>query len=244
MTIRCPKCQQPCGLFRRDCPHCGFALTVQSVWRLATQRLRQSTAIECANCRRGSLPFGTEVCPVCGTIPTFQDTVRAVCAPTCFRVRDYLEHVPPRTKWVVQWIYLLLSAAVLWASLGEVDQVTGGHWVGTAILSVFHLAAIGFFGVWLMPRRLLYAVSRYAPGKVKLALALNFFTGVLMLQLAIHSWPARTAMLAGIFGVVWCAARLLTGYVLPLAWLTREAFFGPVDGFDSAAPQGRSTRFD
>ena len=244
MKFRCPECDELFDWFRRKCPNCGFALTVPSLWRLAIKRLRERTAIECAHCRKGALPFGTEVCPVCGATPTFQDTVRAAFAPYCLRMQKYFEAVPPHTKRLAQWLFLLFSAGLLWWMLGEVDRRTGGHWFGTALVSVVHLAAIGFFAVWLMPRRILFAISRQATGKVKLALALNFFTGMLVMQLVIQVWWERTTLLATLFASLWLAARLLNRYVLPEAWLTYGALFGPGNEFDSASPQGRSARFD
>ncbi len=244
MTIECPECHHPCRLFSRVCEKCDFPWTVSALWRVAVKRIREATAVECPDCRQGALPFGTDECPVCGAAPTFRDTVRAACAPFCFRVQHYFEAVPPQTKWLAQWCCLLFSAALLWWLLGEVARQEGGHWFGAAALSVIHLAALGFFTVWLMPRRILFAISRNATGKVKLALALNFFTGMLLLQLFIKVWWERTTLLATIFVVLWLAARLLNRYVLPEAWLTYQALFGSGNDYDSASPQGRSARFD
>jgi hypothetical protein len=244
MKIRCPKCHHPCKLFTRVCEKCGLPWTVSALWGVAVKRIRKATAIECPDCRQGALPFGTSVCPVCGAAPTFRDTVRAACAPFCFRVQDYFEAVPPQAKWLAQWLLLLVSAAWLWWTLGEVVRQTGGHWFGAVALSVIHLTVIGFLTVWLVPRSLVFAISRRATGKVKLALALNFFAGMVLLQLVIKVWWDRTTLLAAIFVVLWLAAWLLHGFVLPQAWLFHDALLGGRDHYDSAAPQGRSARFD
>ena len=244
MKFRCPKCQQLCGLFCRACPHCGFTLTVPELWRLAVGRMREATAVECPQCRQGALPFGIRVCPVCGAEPTFQDAVRAACAPYCFRVEKYFNDIPPRIKWLSQWFFLVSSAALLWWMLGKVDRETGGHWFGAAALSVIHMAAIGFFTVWLLPRSILFGISQRASGKMKLALALNVFTGMLLLQLVIKVWWERTSLLATIFVVLWVAARLLNDWVLPEAWKTYGALFGFSNGYDTTSPQGRSAHLD
>ena len=244
MKFRCPKCQQPCGVFRRTCEHCGFALTVPSLWRLALRWTRAVAAMECPHCRKGALPFGVNVCPNCGGAPTFQATLRAAFAPHCQRVQRYFEAVPPRTKWLAQWVYLLFSAGLLWWMLGEVDRRTGGQWFGTAAISVIHMAAIGFFTVWLIPRRLLFAICRKATGKVKLSLALNVLSGMVLMQLVIKVWWQRTTLLATIFVVLWLAARLLNRYVLREAWLTYDALFGAANHYESDSPQGRSARYD
>ncbi len=244
MKFRCPKCQQPCGLFSRACPRCGFALTVSSLSRLATERMREATAVECPRCRQGVLPFGAKLCPVCGAPPMFQDATRATVGAYWVRLQRYFERVPPYVKRRAQWMFLLFSAALLWWMLGEVERQTGGNWYGAAALSVIHMAAIGFLTVWLMPRRILFAISFGATGKVKLALALNFFTGMLLLQLVIKVWWARTTLLATIFVVLWVAARLLNRYVLPEAWQTYGALFGSGNEYDTTSPQGRSAKLD
>jgi hypothetical protein len=244
MKIRCPRCQQPCGVFRRTCELCGFALTVPSLWRFAVRRTWAAAAVECPHCRSGALPVGVNVCPNCGSAPTFRDTVRAAFDPHCQRVRRFFEDVPPFVKWLAQWVYLLCSAWLLWWALGDVDRRTGGHWFGTAVISVIHMAAIGFFTVWLMPRRLLFAISRNATGKVKLSLSLNVLAGMVMMQLGISIWWQRTTLLATIFVVLWLAARLLNEYVLPEAWLIHRALFGAGNHFETDSPQGRSARYD
>lgn len=154
--------------------------------------------------------------------------------------RNFLPEIWQR----VQFCCFLISAELLWWVLGKVERDTGGHWFAPALLSVIHMAAVGFLTVWLMPRPLLFAISRRAPGKVKFALALNFFTGMLLLQLAIQVWWQRTTLLATLFVVLWLAAWLLTGFVLPQAWLVRDAFLGSGNAYNPTSPQGRSARFD
>ena len=51
-------------------------------------------------------------------------------------------------------------------------------------------------------------------------------------------------MLAAIFGGLWLAGWLLNHCVLPEAWLVHDALLGGRNHYDSAAPQGRSARFD
>ena len=244
MKFRCPNCQQLCGLFQRACPHCGFAFSVRALWRLALGGLRAATALQCPSCRQGALPVGTHVCPTCGVVPTFQNAVRAACAPYCLRVEKYFTAVPARTKWQAQWLGLVFSAALLWWMLGKVERNTGGHWFSPALLSVIHMAAVGFLTVWLMPRPLLFAISREATGKVKLALTLNVFSGMLLLQLIITAWWERTSILATVFVVLWLAAWLMNHLVLPEAWLTYGNLFGASEPFSAASPQGRSARYD
>ena len=244
MKLQCPNCPEQISWFRGACPQCGFALTVPAVGRLLLTRIRGATAIQCPLCRRADLPFGTHVCPNCHQTPTFRDAVRAACEPVCLRVKHYFDHLPPQTKWWAQWLFLLFSAALLWWMLGEVDRRLEGHWFGAAAVSILHISALLFFAVWWMPRNFLFAISRYAPGKVKFALALNFFTGMLLLQLAIQVWWQRTTLLATLYVVLWLAAWLLNGWILPQAWLVRDAFFGSGNGYNPTSPQGRSARFD
>ena len=86
------------------------------------------------------MPIGAKVCPACGEIPTFRDLVEATVGPPRRRVRNYCDNAPPHAKRLAQWIYLLLSATLLWWLLGYVQQVTGGHWLGLAALWYFKSA--------------------------------------------------------------------------------------------------------
>ena len=244
MKLRCPKCSAVCGLFERGCQRCGFPLTARSVLRLYVVQARQATALECPRCRKGAVPIGAKVCPACGEIPTFRDLVEATVGPPRRRVRNYCDNAPPHAKRLAQWIYLLLSATLLWWLLGYVQQVTGGHWLGLAALSMLYLTAIGLCAAWWMPRGWLFAIAYHAPGMVKFSLFLNFLASLLVLQLLIRVWWEQAGILAGLFVILLVAARQLTHRVLPVAEALREVYLGPRDGFDNTAPQGRSAKME
>ena len=244
MKFRCPYCPGVCGLLDRTCPHCGSALDARSVLHFYFVRARELTALQCPRCRQGALPIGTKVCPVCGETPTLQDVVEATVGPPRRRLRQYLRNASPKTKGLAQWIYCFLSAMLLWWLLGYVQRATGGAWLGAALLSIFYLIAIGFYTVWLMPRWVVITISRRASGLVKFSLSLNFFAGMLVLQLLIRAWWERAIILAGLFVVIWFAVRLLNRRVLPEAEALWSIFLGPGDQFDPTSPQGRSARME
>ncbi len=244
MALACPQCGARCGWFDRACGVCGLALSVGAVTRFYLKRARKTVAIECPCCRRGAVPIGETVCPTCGAEPTFQDAVQATVDPPRRRLQRWFNFASPRTKRRVQWLYLLASAFVLWWLTAYVAYVRKGHWVGPAMLSILYVAAFGFFGSWLLPRRVLQGISRHATAKVKLALSLNFFSGMLLLQLAIGAWWAMATVQATLFLVLWLAAHLLNTYILPMAASTRAAFLGGDDSYDPTSSQGRNVRLD
>lgn len=246
MKFRCPKpkCHGLFGLFDRACPDCGFALNVGSVLGFYVTRVRQATAVECARCGKGALPIGTKVCPVCGQIPTFQDAMHATVDPPRRRVNNYFRTASPGTKRFAQWMYLLASSALLWWLLDLVQRLAGARWFATAALSVLYLSAFGLFAAWWMPRRVLFAISLRASGMIKFSLALNFFAGMIVLQILISAWWARAGTLATLFLVLWAAARLMNRWVLPEAEATRRVFFGAEEDVGASSPQGRSVRME
>ena len=119
-----------------------------------------------------------------------------------------------------------------------------------AVLVLFrpHRGTHYLLGVWRLfgqtQGRKLQAISREAPGMVKLSLALNVFAGILLLQLCIGAWREGAQVMAALFAVVWFSAFLLLAYVLPVAIATRQAFLPMDETFDPSAPQGRNVKLE
>jgi hypothetical protein len=242
MKLRCPKCNETCGLFERECPRCGFSLAVGSLVRFYCRR---TTSLQCPRCRNGALPIGVKVCPNCGETPTLQDLLAATVEPPRRRLNRFFWNASPGVKRLAQWTYLFLSAATLWMLLGYVEHHNGHRLFESAVLSIVHLAAMGFAAAWFMPRRLLFTISSRATGMAKLSLALNLLAGMLLLQLFIAAWWKRTLLLAGLFIVLWFAAYLMNLYFLPIGGATAQAFMSSSDNqYDPASNQGRTARFD
>ena len=230
MNIRCPQCQyHACGFFDRACPQCGFPLTLGSLLKFYAARvrvwLRPLSLMQCPHCRE-AIPLTAKVCPDCGRTPTMQAIMHASVAPARKRLekweKAYAQASPQTKKRIkrrIQWPYLLLSLGLLWWLLAYVEQHAGMRWYGWAALSIIHLAALGFFAAWLFPRPLLRTIWT-ASGMMKLSLALNVFSGILLLQLCIGAWQEGAQMLATLFAVVWLSAFLLVGYVWPMAGFT------------------------
>jgi hypothetical protein len=174
-----------------------------------------------------------------------QAIIHASVDPPRKRLEKAFKAASPQAKRRIQWAYLLLSLGLLWGLLAYVEKHVGDRWYGWAALSVIHLAALGFFAAWLFPRPILHAISHQATGMVKLSLALNVFSAILLLQLFIGAWWARALILAALFAVVWLGAYLLIWYVLPMAAATRQVFLGPGEQqFDPSAPQGRHVKLE
>lgn len=241
MKLRCPQCDDACGLFARACPRCGLVLTVGSLARFYVTHVRRKVAIRCARCGRGAVPVGGKVCPACGEQPTFQDAMQATVDPYRQRVRHFLAHASPRAKNRVQWVYLLFSAWLLWGFQGEVANRS--DWIGTAFLSVIYVAVFLVLAKWLMPRRVLRGISQRATAKVKLGLAMNCLSAVLLLQLVIAAGWARAVVQAVIFVALWGAAIVFNRYLLPVVAQTRASILGE-DQFDPTLEEGRHVRVE
>jgi hypothetical protein len=107
------------------------------------------------------------------------------------------------------------------------------------------VAVILFLMFWLVPRQVFLSVSRRATRLVKLALALNGFALMILMQLFIKEWWVRTLTLAGLFVVLWLGFRIFYQFILRSAAEAESIFLGnQPNTLDPTAPQGRTTRID
>ncbi|MCX6917624.1 MAG: zinc ribbon domain-containing protein [Verrucomicrobia bacterium] len=249
MVFACPKCAQAVRLSQAACPACGFSLTLGAVvahyWSRLTHRVREQSAIRCPQCGQAS-PLASETCPHCHFEITVDSTVNAVLEPPRRRWRLFVGNASPATRRRIQWAYLLSSGLFIWWLLAYIEEHHPDHWVRHAMLSAVYCAVLAFIVLLLTPRKLLAAISQRTTALVKLALLLNYLSFVLLLQMWIGTWWVRAIILAGVFGVTWLAAWLLTSVILPMTNQVRGIYEPPNANspFDPAAPQGRRGRYD
>ena len=242
MNIRCPKCDQPCGL--SACSHCGFSLTLGSIWDHYRDRFQGVFSLRCPKCQC-AVPIPARACGHCGT----RITIRTA-------VEDALEE--PRRQWAgsdvrrrntmrrfVQWGYIVLSFFFLWAVLEIFERVTGKSWFAQAALTTFYLAISGVLAQFLVSRHFLRSLF-FGPSRLmKLALLLNFLSSLLLLLLFIGATWNKSFRIAVEFMIIIVAGMLFLRYLLPLANNLIEALAGSTDHrFDSRDPQGRDVRWD
>lgn len=247
MKLSCPKCSHACGMFQGECPECGFSLSLQSVlgfyWNRFCEKLSMSTSLRCPQCGFAN-PLKAAHCEKCQAPLTVESAVNSVVDPPRRRWRKFLSEVTPATKRRIQWCYLIFSAASLWWLLAYVEK-DGGSWFPNMLLSIIYVAVLSFFGLWLIPRRVFRNVFGLASRLVKLALALNGLSAMLLVQLFIKVWWVRAGTLAGLFVVAWFGAMLLHRYILPMVAQTEAAFLGnSPNELRPSDPQGRTTRID
>lgn len=200
--------------------------------------------VKCPECGR-AIPITTKVCANCRTPFTVGSALNSVIEPPRQRWREALHRASPETKRRAQWLYLLLSGALLWWLLAYVAESQGNAWVKAALLSVIFLATLGLLLVFLVPRHVVQKFSRRSPRLMKLAFVVNYLTGLLLLQIAIGEWWDRALTLAGLLVVTYVGAMVLCRLLWPAAQEFRGIYERENQGpFDPSAPQGRRGRFD
>lgn len=246
MSWACPKCGRACPWTARECPVCGFPLTVGSAtrhyWRRLRTGLSRATAVECPDCQQAT-PITRKFCVHCGTALTVQAAVNVTLAPTQRRWANFKRYSSPQTWRRIRYGYFFLSAALLWWFLTYVGTHHAEARFAYIALSVVYLAVLSFLAAWLAPRHIFFAFSR-ANRLAKLSLILNYLTALLGLQLWIEAWWAQALSLAGLFFVTWLGAVLLCRWIMPVVSATQQVFIGVAPGFDASAAQGREARYD
>jgi hypothetical protein len=149
---------------------------------------------------------------------------------------NFLRTATPRTARVVQFIYFLMSAGVLWwlVSYPERDHT---DWFSALALALFFLILITLLLKLIVPRQVLVDLAQQPPFIVKLGLICNYFAVLLILQIVIATWWAQALTLAGLLGI-----SMLGLWVCRAILLRRRK--QPCSIYDPSTPQGRQGRFD
>ncbi|MHB1309375.1 MAG: hypothetical protein ACYDC1_19880 [Limisphaerales bacterium] len=213
-------------------------------WHRGRLELREATAVQCPACRE-PVPLSAPACARCGASMTVHAAIHATVDPPRQRWRRFLGSATPETKRLIQRIYFVLSAAVLWFLLAYVEEHQEGTWARHAALSTVYLAGLMLLAVWLVPRPLFLAIAWRTSRWIKLSLVLNYLSALTLLQLFIGEWWQRALILAGLLGVTWVAAFLFHRFVVPMVAATTETFMGgEAASFNSSTQQGRKVRLD
>lgn len=154
-----------------------------------------------------------------------------------------MANATPGFKRGVQWAVFALSLVTLWLLLTFVQARKGSSVLELALLSSVYLAFFGLLSVFFLPRKLIWAIRHRASAISKLSLIANFFSALLLLQLALGTWQKQAGGLAILFGTVWLGAVILTRFFWPLLCDVMSLFSQANVYLNSADPQGRSARF-
>ena len=249
MKLACPKCSHANGIFKGDCPGCGFSLSLTSILKFyagrISDKLSRATSLRCPKCGFAN-PVKANFCGQCKSHLSVGLATDAVVARPRKRWLKFLSEVTPGTKRGIQWCYLIFSATSLWWLLAYVEEKGGKTWPLYMLVSVIYVSVLAFFALWLIPRQVMINVFRKGARLVKLALALNGLSLMLLVQLFVKVWWVRALTLAGLFFVVYIGAWIFHRIILPMVNETEAVFLGtpPSNQFDHTAPQGRTTRID
>ena len=187
------------------------AKSAKSSKRSLGQRLREFFGIQCPTCKKAVVPFGEPRCPGCGAIPTLKSAFDATFVSGKRHLEDKVRRASKKSIRKLQWAYLLLSGAILWLLL----PLVYGLWAAKALLVVY-VAVLGFYVVWLSPRSWRVAFFLDTPGIVKLAISLNFFSFLVLLQVFIGAHMSSALEVATLFVIAWAASFLLHVFFLPM----------------------------
>ena len=227
------------GLRDTGCATCQFAVTPFGVLGFAFRSLRDGLrahfGVRCPVCG-AVIPAFQSTCPGCQTTLTVGRVVDETLGPTRERAKELIAPTPLKIT-VFQWAYLLISAVVFWFLFGVLQNAAGADAIPPALLSVFYLVLFLSLFVWLVPRPTILALNRRAPKRIKLALVLNFLTGVILLHMAVKEWWARATLLAALFGAIGVGFWLFWKFLWPMLGASAPSGTKP---FDPQAPQGRS----
>ena len=247
MKFACPVCGWPCGMFKGQCPKCEFSLSLGSVlkfyWQYLSHSLTRTTALRCPKCGFPN-PLNAISCESCHCDITVAGAAAKVTEPARKRWQDFKRNASRGTMWRLQWTYVVISAVLLWELLSYVAGHGGKFWPFYMLLSILYVAVLSYFALWLIPRKVFVVVFRFGSRLVKLGLALNGLSLMIIVQLLIRGWLRQALILAGLFVVAWAAAFLLYFKILTMTAATEAVFLGSGSDFDPQAPQGRSARTD
>ena len=230
----------------RACRKCGKEYTVQawfaSLRRGVRGRAAQPIMMTCPGCQR-AVPATEVQCPRCGADLTVEAAFDQTLEPVRAWWQRFADGLGPRARHRIRWGYLLLSLFLLWEVLGYAEARRTSEWLLHAALCVAYLGVFLFLFVWLTPREPLRKFARQAPRPVKLALVCNYFTLLMLLQIAIGTWWTRATMLAVLFAVTWGGFKVFADIIHPRYRELLDILFGDSDPrFDPSAPHGRKGR--
>jgi hypothetical protein len=187
----------------------SFWSVLKLYWHRLWEWFFKAASLRCPRCQFAN-PLNATTCGKCQAQLTVELATEQVLHPPRQRWLKFKREATPGTKRRIQWAYLVSSAALLWWLLAYVEDHGGHLWPLYMALSVVYVAVILFLMFWLVPRQVFLSVSRRATRLVKLALALNGFALMILMQLFIKEWWVRTLTLAGLFVVLWLGFRNFT----------------------------------
>ena len=118
------------------------------------------------------------------------------------------------------------------------------NWLGTAVLTVLFLMLFLLLFFWLVPRAKLITFARVTSPIIKLALVLNYFTVLLVMQIVISIFPEKAWIVIMLCIISWCAFHGFL-WLASNVWTAMGRYFEEsANQFDPTAFQGRRARTD
>ncbi|MCL4180505.1 MAG: hypothetical protein KJ072_22510 [Verrucomicrobia bacterium] len=206
-------------------------------WKSVWGGLKQRAVLRCPDCG-GPVPLNANRCPnpACGA----PITVASASAKPVGWWRRFCRFIAPVASPILQWGYFLISAVVLWQLLAYAERHHAAGWLPLAGLSVVYLAVLTLLARMLISQRIRTFVTQRAAGLVKLGLICNYFSVLVLMQIAIATWWARALTLAGLFGITWVGLWIFRNFLEPMF----AANSGSQTVYDPMMPQGRRGRWD
>ena len=157
----------------------------------------------------------------------------------------FLRRATPGQKRLIQWIYLLLSVLLLWATVAHIDNNVGSAWFSYAALSAVYIAVFGLLLLLLVPRPVIQRIYFHSSALTKLSVLCNGLVGSFARQKFFGACWAKAIISETRVCVMWLAAYIFHVRIMPMAAATVQTSVGsPRDNFDPRARQGRDVRLD
>lgn len=244
MGFVCDDCKRPVRQKSRACRHCGRESTVEAWFASAFLKLgaksNEPVCVVCPVCSK-ELPASKVQCPGCDADFVAGPGQSQGAQPTGASA----DGVNQRAKRRIQWAYCLVSLGVVWAVFEYARNHHSAGWISRSVLSVFFLSISLFLLAKLVPREVLRSFFSRAPLPTKLALGCNYFTALLLIEIAVGVWWSNALMLAGLVLVTWAGLVLFSRSMNRWSQITGQ-FLGEDDRgtFDPSKHQGRQGRHD
>jgi hypothetical protein len=248
MALSCPVCGREVKAGQTRCA-CDATIDAASEakrwWGKIKAVFHKTAAVVCPACGHPSSTLQAGHCDNCKTNFTIGLALAPLVRPVRKRWDDFHSRATASTWRTIRNIYALMSAGAFWMVLG-VSHPSGMEWLGFALLSSAYLAFLTLFVGLIVPRGFIAAFIRSLDPIKRISLVLNYFTLLILLQVALVTWKQRAFMLGACFGISWLGFYVFLVYLYPV-WSDLASHFNEsldAKTFRATDTQARTARRD
>jgi len=228
-----------------SCLRCGLETDVaslgQRVFRDGMSGFRARFGIRCPRCK-AVIPAFESQCKNCGA--TLVESIKGAAGRNSERLRKLVAPTPTKKR-LFQWFYFLASVAIAWFILAFLERRYSKDWLLHMSLTPVYLSVFFLLSLWVIPPKTIIAFRQRTSVLVKLGVICNAVTLLMLLQVFLATWWARSLMLATLFIATWLGAWIFWRFLWPMSNIMNTIYTGDVvEEFDPQSPQGRKAYYD